>query len=99
MLITKGQYLNAKKVVDSYILQLENSHNIPRYFLDLRSGCAAVRDKWHSSYDEDYPGLHSDTSDVVEYRHGFKLDGGWEMREEDIVYLENLCNTLNNGSI
>lgn len=98
MMITKEQYLDARKIIDSYVVQLENSHIAPRYFLDVRNGCAAVRDKWHSSYDEDYPGLHSDTQDVVEYIHGFQGDGSWRVREEDVVYLENLCNTLNKQS-
>ena len=86
MTVTKEQYLNAKKIVDSYVIQLEKSHITHRYFLDVRNGCAAVRDKWHSSYDEDYPGLHSDTSDVVEYKHGYPEDGSWRMRDEDVTF-------------
>ncbi len=70
---------------------------IDRYFLDIRVGCAAVRDRQHQSYDESYPGLHSDTLDVVEYKHGLKqsVNGGWKMREEDINYLQDLCDKLN----
>jgi len=41
-----------------------------RYFVDRRIGCIAVRDSEHPQYDPDYPGLHSDTVDVVEYWHG-----------------------------
>lgn len=36
-----------------------------RYFLDIRGGCAAVRDRQHPGYDEDYPGLHRVMLDVV----------------------------------
>ena len=65
-----------------------------RYFLDIRGGCAAVRDRQHPGYDEDYPGLHKSMLDVVEYKHGFQSDG-WSMRKEDIDYLQDLCDKLN----
>jgi len=60
-----------------------------RYFVDIRSGCGAVRDRKHPRYDESYPGLHNDTADVVEYIHS------WEMKPSDVEYLEKLCNKLN----
>ena len=67
-----------------------------RYFLDIRSGCAAVRDTKHVDYDKDYPGLHHDTCDVVEYRHGFQSkDNGWEMKQSDIDELTVICDRLN----
>ena len=67
-----------------------------RYFVDIRTGCAAVRDRQHPDYDETYPGLHSDTHDVVLYKHGLKVtEVGWEMRREDIRELEDLCDKLN----
>lgn len=67
-----------------------------RYFVDIRGGCGAVRDREYKSYDVTYPGLHSDTSDVVEYRHGFIGDNCWNMKQEDINELNELCNKLNN---
>lgn len=68
-----------------------------RYFLDIRSGCGAVRDRQHPEYSESYPGLHSDTPDVVLYKHGLRNNdnGGWNMREEDIQELQDLCDKLN----
>lgn len=67
-----------------------------RYFLDIRIGCAAVRDRQHPDYDESYPGLHGDTPDVVLYKHGSEVAKvGWEMREEDIKELQDLCDKLN----
>ena len=70
---------------------------IDRYFVDIRSGCAAVIDRKHPDYNESYPGLHQDTSGVVLYKHGLKNNnsGGWYMREEDIQELKNLCDKLN----
>ncbi len=95
-MISLEEYLKAQKIVDDYNLQLKNSHVIPRYFVDIRGGCGAVRDKWHKSYDEDYHGLHSDTSDVVEYKHGYIANNQWNMTQEDVYYLNNLCERLNN---
>jgi hypothetical protein len=68
-----------------------------RFILDIRCGCAAVRDTKHPEYDKDYQGLHLDTCDVVEYRHGFRNSekGCWEMREEDIKFLTDYCASLN----
>lgn len=66
-----------------------------RYFLDIRSGCAAVRDSYHPKHEKGYPGLHHDTIDVVEYRHGFRSEDGWAMKQSDIDYLTELCNKLN----
>ena len=68
-----------------------------RFILDIRCGCAAVRDTKHPKYNKDYPGLHRDTCDVVEYRHGFQNSekGYWEMRDEDIKFLTDYCASLN----
>lgn len=95
-MITEEQYLEAQKIVDAWNSQLNQSRVMPRYFVDIRGGCGAVRDKWHESYDEDYPGLHGDTPDVVEYKHGYTTNGVWNMRDEDVKYLNNLCERLNN---
>ena len=70
-----------------------------RYFLDIRVGCAAVRDRKHTRYDETYPGLHQDTPDVVLYKHGTNPVGGmgWVVKEEDIE--ENLETIEGNTTI
>jgi len=65
-----------------------------RYFLDIRSGCAAIRDRHHKYYDESYPGLHQDTPDVVFYKHGFQENGSWIVKEEDINFLKNKLEEL-----
>lgn len=95
-MITEKQYLEAQKIVDAWDSQLNQSRVMPRYFVDIRGGCGAVRDKWHESYDEDYQGLHSDTPDVVEYKHGYTANGVWNMKDEDVKYLHDLCERLNN---
>jgi hypothetical protein len=70
---------------------------MPRFILDIRCGCAAVRDTEHPRYDKDYPGLHHDTCDVVEYKHGYKNTEKecWEMAGDDIKYLTDYCASLN----
>lgn len=66
-----------------------------RYFLDIRGGCVAIRDRYHRDYDESYPGLHSDTPDVVIYKHGFQENGSWNVSDDDINYLEKKLEELN----
>lgn len=68
-----------------------------RFILDIRCGCAAIRDTKHPKYNKDYQGLHHDTCDVVEYRHGFQNSENkcWEMRDEDIKFLTDYCASLN----
>ena len=67
------------------------------YFVDIRSGCGAVVDRQHPDYNVGYPGLHQDTPGVVLYKHGLRNNenGGWDMREEDIQELQELCDKLN----
>lgn len=61
-----------------------------RYFVDVRVGCAAIRDRQHPGYDESYPGLHWNTPDVIAYKHGMSV-----VSEEDVKELEDLCDKLN----
>ena len=70
---------------------------MPRFFVDLRSGCGAVRDRLHPNFDPDYQGLHNDTCDVVEYRHGFQNSEtkSWDMKQEDVDFLNGRCASLN----
>ena len=75
----------------------------PRFFVDLRSGCGAVRDRLHPNFEPDYQGLHNDTCDVVKYRHGYQNSKtkSWDMRQEDIDFLNDCCASLNgyNGKV
>jgi hypothetical protein len=75
----------------------EDSEANKRFILDIRCGCAAIRDTKHPKYSKDYQGLHRDTCDVVEYCHGFQNSekGCWEMEDEDIKFLTAYCSILN----
>lgn len=73
---------------------------VPRYFIDERAGCAAVRDREHPKYNKDYQGLHRDTPDVAVYAHGKQnhKKGYWEMKDTDINYLKLECDRLNRSN-
>jgi hypothetical protein len=97
--ITYSQYKEAQDIVDRYHKEqklLNELGDEPRYFVDIRTGCGAIRDRLHPTYDETYPGLHHDTKDVIEYIHGYTENGVWIMKEEDLDYLHKKCQELNN---
>jgi len=76
----------------------EKENTTPRFFVDIRVGCAAVRDSQHPKYSKNYPGLNQDLEDIVAWKQGVRdiLDE-WSVKEEDIDYLTNLCDSLNKG--
>lgn len=77
---------------------------ISRFFIDERCGCIAVRDRKHPSYDETYPGLHNDTSDVIFYAYGNRNENGWYVDErfvkkanDVLVHLQSFGGLLSSG--
>lgn len=95
ILVIKERELDKLKLQEHELTEQTNPIVLPRYFVDERSGCAAVRDRLHPNYIPTYPGLHHDTVDVVEYKHGFQGKGQWCMKLEDIEELKNLCESFN----
>ena len=78
-----------------------------RYYVDLRAGCVAVRDK--TKTDRDYQGLHADTQGVVFYRHGeigkwtcptckHTRANGFKVDPEDVAAAHEECCRLNRGN-
>jgi len=77
-----------------------------RYYVDLRSGCVAVRDR---TLDESgYPGLHEDVPGVVKYWHGEPIntkcptcghirDAGYVVPDATVKEAIALCDSLNGG--
>lgn len=64
-----------------------------RYFVDMRTGCIAVRDRMYT--DPEYQGLHEDTPGVVKYWHGKIGDNAWYVPikfQEEALFL---CKELN----
>jgi len=96
-MITGKEFLKAQKIVEEWKEQIKHS-NENRFFVDIRGGCGAVRDSWHESFDKDYPGLHSDTPDVIDYKHGFTDNGVWKMNDDDVDFLNKLCDNLNKNN-
>lgn len=71
---------------------------LPRFVVDLRIGCGAVKDRLHPNYNPIPQELDSDTYSVVEYREGcrHKETNHWYMKQEDIDFLNQRCDSLNN---
>jgi len=74
----------------------------PRYFVDQRGGCIAVRDREHKDHDPDYNGLHPDTGGVVKYWSGFQREENkskgyphWDVKSSDVEDAITLCQELN----
>lgn len=70
-----------------------------RYFVDLRNGCIAIRDRYY--VDPDRQGLHSDMECVVDFRMGYttskpyRNQTEWDVDESDIKELNGKCAILN----
>lgn len=65
----------------------------PRYFIDARVGCIAVRDRLNT--DPDYPGLHSDTDGVAWYKHGRRDGALWGVAPEHAEEAKVVCDRMN----
>lgn len=81
--------------------------NAPRFFVDERTGCIAVRDKLHT--DPEYPGLHSDTEGIVFFAGGVpqseecptchtRRNIGWHLFDKDRTKAIELCERLNEST-
>ena len=92
---TERYKLNQANVDNTESQALHIDSVMPRYYVDERAGCAAVRDREHPKFNKDYRGLHHDTSDVVEYKHGRTEGGTWIVDPKDLEYLHKLCKDLN----
>lgn len=66
----------------------------PRYFIDERSGCIAVRDRTLTLPTEQCPGLHDYTPGVVWYRHG-NWEGAWRIPDAILAEAKAEAERLN----
>ena len=77
---------------------------MPRYFVDIRTGCAAVRDRELTSMED--TGLHEDMAGVVRYWHGVvktrvcktcghRTPDGFTLPQDAIDAANKLCKELN----
>ena len=72
---------------------------MPRFFVDERAGCIAIRDRENPEFDKDHQGLDADLPDVVAFEMGkqVKFDKfiGWDLEPKIIKAFKNRCDILN----
>jgi len=68
---------------------------MPRFFLDERVGCIAIRDSHHPEFDVEHQGLDSELPDVVEFEMGKFIDNEWVVSEDVTNSFKEKCRLLN----
>lgn len=68
---------------------------MPRFFVDERVGCIAIRDTQHPEFDVEHQGLDSELPDVVKFEMGTLVDNEWVVSEEIIEHFKSECASLN----
>lgn len=72
---------------------------MPRFFVDERAGCIAIRDRHHPEFDEEHQGLDAELPDVVAFEMGKQVKFGgfisWDLEPKIIKAFKNRCDILN----
>lgn len=68
---------------------------MPRFFVDERVGCIAIRDTHHIDFDIEHQGLDSELPDVVKFEIGTLVNNEWVVSEEIIEHFKSECASLN----
>jgi hypothetical protein len=72
---------------------------MPRFFIDERAGCIAIRDREHPKFDKDHKGLEAYLPDVVAFEMGKQVKLGkfisWDLEPKIIKAFKNRCDILN----
>ncbi len=68
---------------------------MPRFFVDERVGCIAIRDTQHPEFDVEHQGLDSELPDVVKFEMGTLINNEWVVSEEIIERFKSECASLN----
>lgn len=68
---------------------------MPRFFVDERVGCIAIRDIYHPEFDVEHQGLDADMPCVVKFQMGNLVRNGWELRDDVIQKFKDECASLN----
>jgi hypothetical protein len=68
---------------------------MPRFFLDERVGCIAIRDSHHPDFDVEHQGLDSELPDVVEFQMGKLVNNEWVVSEDVTNSFKEKCRLLN----
>lgn len=85
-------------VFSDYQKALNTPLVMPRFIVDERSGCIAIRDTHNPEFNNS-EGLNQDMPDVVDFEMGTKINTGrfisWDLDPEIIKQFINKCNQLN----
>lgn len=72
---------------------------MPRFFVDERNGCIAIRDRQHPDFDAEHQGLDADLLDVVDFKMGEQIKFSnfvtWDLAPEIISDFKFRCASLN----
>lgn len=68
---------------------------MPRFFVDERVGCIAIRDTHHSEYDVEHQGLDAELPDVVKFQMGTLVNNEWVVSDEITEQFKTECASLN----
>lgn len=68
---------------------------MPRFFVDERVGCIAIRDTHHPKFDVEHQGLDSELPDVVKFQMGTLVNNEWVVSEEITEQFKTECDSLN----
>ena len=72
---------------------------MPRFFVDERNGCIAIRDRHHPDFDDEHQGLDADLPDVVDFKMGeqirFSKFVTWDLDPKIIKDFQKRCALLN----
>jgi hypothetical protein len=66
-----------------------------RYFIDLRPGCVAVRDRTSMKRTDALPGLNDESPGVVRFWQGNIIAGRWNVPDAHLQAARKLCQQLN----
>lgn len=86
--------INSKTIPESLVASV-----MPRFFVDERNGCIAIRDRQHSDFNIEHQGLDADLPDVVDFKIGEQIKFSnfitWDLDPEIIKEFKNKCKILN----
>lgn len=68
---------------------------MPRFFVDERVGCIAIRDTHHPEYDVEHQGLDAELPDVVKFQMGTLVNNEWVVSDKITERFKTECASLN----
>ena len=93
-----GLYARLTTLKNKTMNELNKNGITPRYIVDERNGCIAIRDTEHPKFKES-GGINQDLPDVVYFEMGTKIDTGkfitWDIDPKTIRVFHSRCNYLN----